>query len=404
MKRIIVILICVVVCCSLLCQPVSAAFYDATYVLRSCEPDTILAYYPGGYYQTVNPGNLQVDILEGHAAVMSFDPVYFDEQVLNDFTFAVNASVSGYWTGNIPYGQFGYLNFYITYSSNLDLNFSDLLNVPIEVYDVYTDLTYTDYAIAEVSSNSYMLTFIVDTSDETFGYYVDDNFDHSYVLTLPIEPIYSESDSNGFVSISSMVLDFQIKLSDTIPSSGGTTDPDNPDNPETPDIEYEGVVIQSIERGNQLLEEVISNQDTELAFLAVNQKILGDISNTTDSIYEGVNDLYLAVSDLPYNIANELVYWDLGEVDSADIPHDDLDKLAGLEDQLYDFSDSKVEYIGQSIDQLGNTLNSHIGQVSSGHELFFTRVFEIDFIRDLVYISLGFGLVAFILRLGRKIQ
>lgn len=132
--------------------------------------------------------------------------------------------------------------------------------------------------------------------------------------------------------------------------------------------------------------------------------VLPDVGDQLEIIIGNQNDIKDILNDLPDNIASQIKNIDLGTVETAAIPYDQLEDMQDIEDQLYDYSDSKVEYIGQSIDQLGSTLNNHIGKVSTGHGLFFTRVFEIDFIRDLVYISLGFGLVAFILRLGRKIQ
>lgn len=132
--------------------------------------------------------------------------------------------------------------------------------------------------------------------------------------------------------------------------------------------------------------------------------VLPDVGDQLEIIIGNQNDIKDILNDLPENIASQIKNVDLGTVETADIPYDQLEDMQDIEDQLYDYSDSKVEYIGQSIDQLGSTLNNHIGKVNTGHGLFFTRVFEIEFIRDLVYISLGFGLIAFILRMGRKIQ
>lgn len=142
---------------------------------------------------------------------------------------------------------------------------------------------------------------------------------------------------------------------------------------------------------------------TDISYSA-EYNVLPDVGDQLEIIIGNQEDIKSIIQELPDNIAAKIRDVDLGSVETAAIPQDELDELSDIEDQLYDFSDSKVEYIGQSIDQLGSTLNNHIGKVNTGHGLFFTRVFEIEFIRDLVYISLGFGLIAFILRMGRKIQ
>lgn len=149
------------------------------------------------------------------------------------------------------------------------------------------------------------------------------------------------------------------------------------------------IIVSKIEDLEVILQDVKSNQNT----------IISEIHILNDLI-EDQNQL---IEKLPDNIADSVANEDLGNVKYPDLHEDEVSQIQDIEDELYLFSDEKYEYIGQSVDKLNLSLNNHIGNTGTAHGLFFTRLFDIPFITDLVYISLGFGLVAFILKLGRKL-
>ena len=282
----------------------------------------------------------------------------------------------------------------LSLESGFDLN--SLLSFPLQD-NVYLDLFSGDY-IARFSS--YSISVTADTRfDISFYGECDMGFDFKYLsadggaISLPLP--YLDKFESEFPDTLDILNDGGLMLyyiptesDDSGSGDSGSGDAGSGDSG-SGDSGSTTIIVSKLEDLEVILQDVKSNQNT----------IISEIHILNDLI-EDQNQL---IEKLPGNIADSVANEDLGNVKSPDLHEDEVSQIQDIEDELYSFSDEKYEYIGQSVDKLNLSLNNHIGNTGTAHGLFFTRLFDIPFITDLVYISLGFGLVAFILKLGRKL-
>jgi len=349
MKRIMVSLISVIMCCAFV-LPVCADTYTSNFMISRLQFSSVRGYRKDG---TNNPVvNIQEDMTKMGPNFYEFttDKLVLHEESLTEYDIVAGFQIWGSFDklDGVEPDSYVSFNFSLRVTENRPINFDDTLNqyVRLTLPDINTEVR--NYIFTKMNDYQYQISFIAPLSGIDYNY-INSTYFRFY---LPIKWLYDASTESDDFFIQIMFDELSITY-DSIP---------------------------------------LKSSDVQL------------IINDLDSIDTTVSAIKDQLDNMPTDVANALRDLELGSVETAVIPQDELDELAGIEDELYAFSDSKMEYIGQSINQLGNTLNSHIGKVDTGHSLFFTRVFEIEFIRDMVYISLGFGLVAFILRLGRKIQ
>lgn len=380
MKRIIVSAICVVMCCILICQPVAAAQGQTNFLADSMILTKLVRF---------NSDLSQNAVVDKNVAGVKLSDNYYNFATsfslsLGTYGYGAIFDMVGSWDNDPGDNNIIYLTFRFSYNNDVNINFDRLFTVPMSltIYDnTGNSIVLSDAAIAEETDTSYLLTFMQNISDiDTFNVVKDAV---KYSVLAPIESVDNTDYGGDVTEISDINVNIYFEVTYQLP-----------------DVNYDALILESVDQSNVLLNEVISNQDEALEQIIATREVieangekLQEISNKQDTIITELEQLPDALRDL-----------DLGTVETAAIPQDELDELAGIEDELYNYSDSKIQYVDQSIDQLNITLNSHLGNVGTAHGLFFTRLFEIDFIRDIVYISLGFGLVAFILRMGRKIS
>lgn len=127
---------------------------------------------------------------------------------------------------------------------------------------------------------------------------------------------------------------------------------------------------------------------------------LGDINNTLNNIYVEVDPENIAAA-----IEEKLRQSDVGTVPESPIDQGEIDELESVEDNLFNLADEKKQSFSDALNTWQGAFTSgggggKIGVVTGS---IFNKILSIPFIRDLVYLSLGFGLITFTLRLGRKL-
>ena len=133
------------------------------------------------------------------------------------------------------------------------------------------------------------------------------------------------------------------------------------------------------------------------------ETILQDIGSTADSIESKIVIQNQLISNLPGNIANELANKDLGSLPQADHHEDEIGQVEELEDKFYDVVDDFKENISSSMNTANTVIRDNTDNISSGSGLFLTRVFDLSFVRTIVLVSLSFGFIGYLFRLGGKV-
>lgn len=133
------------------------------------------------------------------------------------------------------------------------------------------------------------------------------------------------------------------------------------------------------------------------------ETILCDIGADVNDVKSTIVLQNQIISELPGNIADELADKDLGTLPEADHHEDEIGQVEDLEDQFYDVVDDFKENISSSMNTANTVIRDNTDNISSGSGLFLTRVFDLSFVRTIVLVSLSFGFIGYLFRLGGKV-
>lgn len=131
--------------------------------------------------------------------------------------------------------------------------------------------------------------------------------------------------------------------------------------------------------------------------------VTGGIADINDKLTQILVDI--DSEELAALIEEKLRQSDVGTLPESPIDQGEIDELESVEDNLFNLADEKKQAFGDAL----NTWQSAFTSAGGGGKIgvvtgsIFNKILAIPFIRDLVYLSLGFGLITFTLRLGRKL-
>lgn len=165
------------------------------------------------------------------------------------------------------------------------------------------------------------------------------------------------------------------------------------------------VVINGIPQINNKLTQIDNSVGSIESAVTNIDNTSTQINNSVSSI-KSVTDLLPQIyEDLPENMADALRDVILGTVPEVDLHEDEFNSLKEKEDELNSYASDKLSSgLSNSVEKLNTAVATVLPSVPASHDLFFNRLFDIVFIRDIVYISLGFGLMAFVLKVTRKVR
>lgn len=133
------------------------------------------------------------------------------------------------------------------------------------------------------------------------------------------------------------------------------------------------------------------------------ETILQDTQNRLGEVKTQVIIQNQMISELPGNIADEVANVDLGVVPPADLHEDIISSYEELENNFLQNLDPLRPSLEDSIQDVHSVLDDSSDFVGGASDLFLDRVFNIPFIRNLVILSLGFGFIGYVLRIGGKV-
>ena len=375
MKRIAVSAICVVMCCIFLCQHVAAAQGQANFNVTAC---TMM--YARRYSASTGALEFQSSELNS-AAILGSDgfylfsglDAYFHSDIVGASNYTVVCRLDGSWDNDPSEGDLLWLTCRVTFGIDQTINYEDLLNTPVVLTAVSRNgsrYDFTNYALAKESDTQYLLTWMVKVTDITDFNLVTDTA--SLYIELPYEPVVT----SGSIYVTEYRVMFYLEITYNIP-----------------EINYDALILDSVDTSNELLQEVVSNQDITVKeiiatreVIAENGEKLQEISNKQDTVITVLEQLPAELRDLevgdPYDKS-----LDTSEIVAYESAYDAVMEEVDV-DQVVNIMDG-----GISLNQDGMYNEQSFNSVSG----LVMDIIDATGLMPLIMISLTFGLACFII-------
>lgn len=380
MKRILICMICFIMCCSLIIAPVSAAQGQTNFLADSM----ILSKL----YQVKSTGNAAIDWNDIGVNIGD-----------NQFTFSKNVRITlnssytygglfdftGTWDNDPGSNKLVYITFRISYNPNININFDKVYSVPIALtaYDsAGQSVSFTDVAIAEESPNSMLLTFMQNISSVDEFNIVSDAV--RYSVLIPIETVGNVN--ANFASITSISVNIYFEVTYQLP-----------------DINYDSLILESVNNSNDLINSVISNQNETIKQIIASKAVISANGQKLDEIASNQNTIIRELEDLPSQIVSGLINGNVGSDYNKQLDTSEIVAYESALDRVMEQVD-----VDQVIDVMGDGIS--LNQPGMYNEQSFNSVsglvmdiIDATSLMPLVMLSMSIGLACFIIGRSRNL-
>lgn len=354
MKRIIAALICIIMCCTFLCQYVAAEVMKSSYSLSLVNLSKLHVYNGDSLFTTLEVN--QSGSRSGNTFTFT-DYINLGESSISKYDIIAQFDLTGSWSAfsEVP-NEYLYLSIYLDFVSGFPLRFDEFYYSGIKL--ILPDGTIFDnYFVSPTGDYSYLFSFVCALSQVTFDF---SNLT-SFSMCLPIDatPNDTATDSDTLFDCT-LVFDDIVLTYDMSPITSGDVD----------------MIVNSLDGIDDMLNAIVQNQSVIIDEIIATRDVI-------DNLPEQLRDL--VVGD-PYT----------GNIDTSDLVGYESDKA--VVENMIDVDDvNGIFESGLSLDQPGMYDQQSFDAVGG----LMTDVIDALNIMPLIILSLSFGLIALVLNRPR---
>lgn len=287
MKKIAVSVICLVMCCTFLCQYVSASTRQTNFICDSLILRELRMYTTSGAISSRVTKNLSGSMQSENSFLFDLSDSYivFAESSLSTYNLGFVFDFYGSWTNDPGDNELLYFTFRFSYGQDVNLDFDQLLSIPIELVILSNSgemIHLRDFALARETDTSYLMTWMLNVSDIPADFDIVNDVQR-YTVVAPFEPIFVNNyDSGVAVQISSATVNVYFEITYQLPADY-----------------YDALILDSVEQGLDLLNVVIQNQNTSIQEIIATREVIEQLpSELRDLVVGNDYDKSLDTSDL----------------------------------------------------------------------------------------------------------